>query len=314
MVLPANQAGYSTPNTNSCGWQINAFGFTQSITFPTTNRTYRIFRSANFRYLLNGAWAYCVDTLSVFYNVPPPCPINEPEVTVNGLVVTLKGPYNPCNDPSIKERYAFEPLDGNPVIVYPTGTTNTVQLTYSCQGDKKVKISYNQDGCVNTKVIIVHPIDPNICCKVNDWTTCSTHYPIIDGNDKITVKLKERLRKIVAITRNFKKVGSGYKRRRTSLTGSISGPVTYKKDACDCKGVFNFIPKDIGPVNRRKFRVKLLWHTQRTAIEALEGVPSFYWFKHNWARKVDNPWKFSVSTSEIPIQVFKIDCNDNCGQ
>jgi hypothetical protein len=314
VITPSVPAAYYIPNSNSCGWEIGSFGFRETIIFSSSNATHTIFRNAHFRYKVDNQWVYCVDTLTVNYTVPPACPINGPEIIVNGLTVTLKGANNPCNDPSITDLYSFHPLDGSPVVVYPPGTINTVQLTYSCQGEKKVKMSYSQNGCSNSKEISVFPVEAGFCCKVIPKTTCTTHYILTGGTYQVKIKLKERRNRIVAIARHFKKISGNYKRRKTEFNGQIGGLVTYKKDACDCLGIFNFIPKDKGPVNKKVIRVKLKFKTQKTAITALTGVPSFSWFKQNWARKIDNPWKFTVSTTDIPAQIFRIDCNGNCAQ
>lgn len=261
--LNINTATIINNSNVECEWSIGAKGFIVHENFPNTNTHYSIKMTGTFSYIADNQTQTCVQEKTMDLFVPPPgCSITY-VVTVNGLTVTIDEVDNPCNDQSISDVFTFDASNGNPTII--SQGNRTIILQYPCQGDKFVTISYNQDGCVTSKDIHVYPIDPNLCCKINFKTNCERTVVSSDGNYKIIIKLKERSNKLVAIVRNFIKVGSKFKRSKTVFNGGITGPVYYNKSTCDCYGTFDF-SKSKGPTYRKKVRIIFKFHSSNTPV------------------------------------------------
>ncbi|MBI1939208.1 MAG: hypothetical protein HYS25_13955 [Ignavibacteriales bacterium] len=313
ITLNINTATIINNGNKECGWSIGTKGFIVPINFPNTNTYYSIKMTGTFSYIEDSQTKYCTQEKTMdFFVSAPGCSIVVPTAFVNGLTVAIEGVNNPCNDPSIQDNFTFQAIDGAPTII--SQSSNTIKLEYNCAGSKKIKISYNQDGCTESKEITVNPIDPSLCCT-RIRTKCTQSYTSTNGDYKINVKLRERNNKLVAVVKNFK----NGKRAKTNFDGTIKGPVYYNKNSCDCLGTFDFSkPKS---AYRKKVRIKFKFRSKKNDIEQLDGIEhftmppisDFKWFKRNWSRKDTDPWKLNISTSQITTKVAKINCSTSNG-
>ena len=294
----------SSVHVNACGLLTTAYGFDVHNSFPAGTGTYNIKMNGKFTYVdADGHSQTCDQEVIKEWTVTGPCSINA-SAAVTGFLVSVEGADNPCTaGPDV---FDFTPLDGSPTIGYQTG--NSIKLKYSCEGDKHLKVHYNFGGCESTKILTYHTVDPSLCCKKSIRTHCTQQYTLGGGNYRINTKLKERSNRLVGIIRNFKKVGSKFKRTRTQIIAHIVGPLYFTQDACDCKGMFTDFTEYKNARNKSKTRIKFKLLTKKSSIESATGM-TFATFKKNWSRKNTNPWKLNVNTTEITAdQTFKIDC------
>lgn len=298
-----NVSNATTVNVNPCGWSVGTYGFGGTITFPNTNTNYNITMEAKFSYEEDGATKTCTQTKTVSYFVKPPCPIKE-EVSINGLIVTIKGINNPCTPGA--DNFTFNVLHGAPVVSNQTG--NSIQLRYSCAGPKKVIIYYNSSGCQSSKEISVDPVDPSLCCPKNLKMECKHSFNFNNGNSNLKIKLKERRNRLVAVVRMFNKTSK--KKKKTSFTAYLNGPLYYYKETCNCLGIFDF--SEYKNITRKKLRIKFKLNPHRNTIKNLPGVASFNWFKENWSRKNNDLWYLKVTATGMSgPEIFKIGCSNS---
>lgn len=287
---------------NSCELSVGLFGFTIAKYFSILNTDHTITVNATFTYKDdNNITQTCSGTKSINIHVPAACDITIQQL-VSNLSVRITKVDNPCT-PGL-DNFTFDVTDGTPGIINQSG--NSIALQYNCAGAKKVIIKNTDPNCPESKEFTVYPTDPNLCCEIGSRKQCTRSITSTSGNDRLVVKLKERNNKIVAIIKNFRKVGTKYKRQKTNFDGIIDGPLYFYQNSCNCFGEFNFNKHKICTRSKLRIKYKLVRHAINQVCNK-----GFYWFKHNWSRKNSNPWQLKISSSYFTNEIFKINCSNS---